>query len=297
MTTGLPVSRASGRHAPSRHRDVVGYYTECASDFVPWSSAGNMHFGFCRPGMDWFDREALLAAMNDEVAGRLGLAAEQPARVIDLGCGSGATLRQVLESRPAWRGIGVTLAPLQVDVARRAAREARLNDRLTVLREDYRRLSFPARRFDGAWAIESSCYGCGYAKADFIREAARVLKPGAKLVVADVFFRDERPLPALLRQLHDRMCDGWELETLARLPSFLRALEARFDAVEVEDVSQRVAASLLHVPAVTARYLWSTSGRALTERQKKHLASPIFAALLGLARDRLGYFLITATRA
>ncbi len=47
----------------------------------------------------------------------------------------------------------------------------------------------------GAYAIESSCHAPGADKDAFIREASRLLGPGARLVVADGFLKNaQRPV-------------------------------------------------------------------------------------------------------
>src|SRR5277367_4831962 len=94
------------------------YYEEAGPDYAAWSHAFNMHFGFFRWGMNPFKREAMLEQMNQEVCARLHLDGESPAgskcvpqRVLDMGCGLGATLRSFARRFPFAELHGITLAP------------------------------------------------------------------------------------------------------------------------------------------------------------------------------------------
>src|SRR5215813_15505592 len=79
------------------------YYEEAGPDYAAWSPHFNMHFGFFRWGMNPFAREAMLEQMNKEIFGRLHLGRESnssSSRVLDMGCGLGATLRSMARRLP-----------------------------------------------------------------------------------------------------------------------------------------------------------------------------------------------------
>src|SRR5258707_2038378 len=76
------------------------YYEEAGPDYAAWSPHFNMHFGFFRQGMNPFNREAMLDQMNREIQHRLHLVRDSPARVLDMGCGLGATLRSFARHLP-----------------------------------------------------------------------------------------------------------------------------------------------------------------------------------------------------
>jgi hypothetical protein len=69
------------------------YYSEAGPDYAAWSSEFNMHFGFYRAGANPLHREAMLEQMNQEVLARLDVDRTAEPRLLDLGCGLGATLR------------------------------------------------------------------------------------------------------------------------------------------------------------------------------------------------------------
>ena len=69
-------------------------------------------------------------------------------RVCDLGCGSGLLGLLLLQRQPELRVTGIDLLPEAVRLARRAAAENGLTDRLTVLLGDLRAPLLPAGGFD-----------------------------------------------------------------------------------------------------------------------------------------------------
>ena len=69
------------------------YYSEAGPDYAAWSREFNMHFGYYRGGANPLQRESMLEQMNVEVLARLHLDDLAEPRLLDLGCGLGATLR------------------------------------------------------------------------------------------------------------------------------------------------------------------------------------------------------------
>src|ERR1700721_58610 len=98
------------------------YYEEAGPDYAAWSACFNMHFGFFRWGMNPFQREAMLEQMNLEVLDRLHLNPEpsacSPARILDMGCGLGATLRSFARRLRGADLNGITLVPWQLEQGR-----------------------------------------------------------------------------------------------------------------------------------------------------------------------------------
>jgi ubiquinone/menaquinone biosynthesis C-methylase UbiE len=266
---------------------LVRYYSEAGPDFAAWSPKFNMHFGYWVWGVNPFNREAMLDRTNAEVARRLDLD-EKPQHVVDLGCGLGATARFLTRLCPQVRVTGVTIVPWQVERARRLSSEA-----VEFVEEDYTATSFATATFDAAYALESSCHAPGRDKAAFIREAHRILKPGARLVVVDGFRKLDTPMCALVRRAYETMCRCYVLEQVAHLESFLRCMEeCGFDDIQVEDASWRAAPSVAHVPWVSLRFLLREARHGLTEQRWNNAVAPVVMALLGMARRRFGYYYI-----
>ncbi|MFV8754567.1 methyltransferase domain-containing protein [Nannocystaceae bacterium ST9] len=276
---------------------IVDYYQRAGGDYAHWSPAMHMHFGYWRRGHWPWQREPMLHALTEAVRERLELTIDQQGRVVDLGCGVGTSARQIASRHGALELLGVTLVPEQAKQGRSLARAAGLDDRVELRVADYRSLPVADASLIGAYAIESSCYDPSGGVA-LIREAARALRPGARLVVADAFRRRAGPLPRHAARCQRGMCEGWVLPGLAALDEFVAALrEAGFTAIEIDDISLRVAPSLLHVPIAVLGFRLGRRGEALDHRRIGNLRAPLWCLATALLAPRhFGYFIVRATR-
>lgn len=280
-------------------REAQAYYTEVAHDYSAWSPAYNMHFGYWHAGLNPLRREGMLDAMNHVVGDALQLDTTRPACVLDLGCGAGATSRTLLQRWPLLHAITVTNVALQNHIAQQLDAGKGIAARVVHLEADYTRTGLPAAQANGAWAVESACHAAGTDKRDFCREAARLLRPGARLVVLDGFLLRERP-GRIAGWLHRLWADSWAVPTLANRDDFLAALRAEgFEQVQFRSLRWRVAPSALHVPFLATRFtlaeLWKARGR-LSAWRRKHIVASYCALLLGLFWRDFDYGMVTAVR-
>ena len=134
----------------------------------------------------WFDRRAegyergldsgWLARMQREALAALELGPQD--RFLDVGCGPGATLRQMASS--IRYGVGVDLSSEMVRRGRGLAHEL---ERVDFCVADSERLPFGAGAFTAVLCSTSFHHYPDPAQA--VREMARVLAPGGRLVIAD----------------------------------------------------------------------------------------------------------------
>ncbi|WP_225784755.1 class I SAM-dependent methyltransferase [Xenophilus sp. Marseille-Q4582] len=280
-------------------RDTQAYFTEVAHDYHAWSPAYNMHFGHWRLGLNPMRREPMLDAMNQVVGDALQLDLSAAACVVDLGCGAGATTRSLLRRWPNLHAVTVTNVAVQNGIAHALDAQAGVADRAVHLEADFTRTGLPAAQADGAYAVESACYAPGFDKRAFCREAARLLKPGARLVVVDGFLLRERP-GRVAGWLHRLWADSWAVPTLARRDDLLAALRAEgFEQVQFRSLRWRIAPSALHVPFLATRFaiaeLWKARGR-LSPWRRKHILASYCALALGMFWRDFAYGRVTAVR-
>ena len=293
--TAKAATATSGASSASFQR----YYEEAGTDYAAWSPRFNMHFGFFRPGMNPFKREAMLEQMNLEVLHRLHLEGKCKARVADMGCGLGASLRSFARQIPDAELLGITLVPWQFEQGCRLNQQCCEGESITLLLGDYERTSQPSESFDAIYAIESSCYGAGANKSAFLREAHRLLRPEGRIVVADGFVGPGRwrgPQEAIYRKL----CECWAIDTLGNIDRFTAELRrVGFRDVAVERVQFRVTPSVLHVPWVTLKFLFTTFAfgrRRMTRARWNNVLAPILLPFVGFPIGPVAYYIVSATR-
>ena len=153
-----------------------------------------------------------------------GLALAPGERLLDLGCGTGVLLERAVRAHPDARACGADLSAEMLGVAR-----ARLNGRAALVRSDAQGLPFR----DGAFAAVATSSALHYWPDPLLalRETARVLRPGGRLVLVDwcADFLRVRAMGLLLRAAR---------RPLGRILTVRRAMEmlgaCGFTGVEAE---------------------------------------------------------------
>ena len=288
------------------------YYEEAGPDYAAWSPHFNMHFGFFRLGMNPFRREAMLEQMNQEILARLDLEravpgcgpdradAHAPARVLDMGCGLGATLRSIAHRLPDAELHGITLVPWQLEQGLQLNRASPEAGRIALALGDYEHTAFLSEHFNAVYAIESSCYAHGANKSAFLQEAHRLLRPGGRIVIADGFLGPGK-LRGPQRRILRTLCDCWAIDTLGDVNQVAQEMERiGFRDIVVEHTQVRVTPSVFHVPWVTLKFLLTAvvfGKRTMTRARWNNLLAPILLPFVGYPLGPMAYYIVTATRA
>jgi cyclopropane fatty-acyl-phospholipid synthase-like methyltransferase len=240
------VHQSSTFHDPK----VVAYYDQTWIDYrLLWLNRKNLsvHFGYA-DATTRGHADALLN-MNRVLADRAGIRPGQ--RVLDAGCGVGGSSLWLAEQRDVYV-VGITPVASQVARARRFAAMRRLGERVAFELADYTNTPFPEASFDVVWALESLCHA--HDKAAFYREAARVLRPGGRLVTAEYIRASRSPRASGERLLHQWLA-GWAIPDLdTRAEHLGNAAAAGFVDVRLEDVTDHTRSSLRRLYHMT---FWS----------------------------------------
>lgn len=224
--------------------------------------------------------QAAAARLLTLVADRAGI--RPGARICDVGCGYGATARVLAEEYGA-RVTGLTLSRAQLEHARGGTSHL---PGVELRLQDWMENDLPSASFDAVLAIESLSHMPD--KGRFFREAARVLKPGGRIVVCAWLAREE-PRGWEVRGLLEPICTEGRLAGLANR-SEVRGLmrDAGLQISSDEDLSRRVAPTW----TISARRLAAGVLRSADYRRfllRSGVVDRVFA--LTVLRIRLAYAL------
>jgi ubiquinone/menaquinone biosynthesis C-methylase UbiE len=115
---------------------------------------------------------------------RVGLShvvVENGATTLDVGCGSGGTIRMLSGALPEGIFYGIDYSATSVAASRRCNARAIQSGRVDVQQADVSRLPFPDGMFDLVTAVETHYYWPDLLAC--MREILRVLKPAGRVVV------------------------------------------------------------------------------------------------------------------
>jgi cyclopropane fatty-acyl-phospholipid synthase-like methyltransferase len=160
--------------------------------------------------------------------------------VLDAGCGVGGS-SVWLAKNIGCKATGITLSEKQAMQAAQYATAQGVADLASFAVNDYTNTGYPEKSFSVVWAVETVCHARD--KSDFLREAARVLKPGGRLIMAD-FFKKEG-LAGKDAQMIKDWANGWAVDDYATREEFERLLQSEgFTNVRIIDASEAVMPSI-----------------------------------------------------
>ena len=151
------------------------------------------------------------AAMARHVADEAGIGRGD--RVVDVGCGYGATARLIASER------GATVTGLTLSAAQAAAAPPAEGVEIRV--RDWLDNGLPDASFDAAIAIESLSHMPDKPRA--FAELARVVRPGGRVAILDWLTRPQ-PRPLETRLLLRPICEEGHLPSMHSAPEYSRLL-------------------------------------------------------------------------
>jgi cyclopropane fatty-acyl-phospholipid synthase-like methyltransferase len=175
----------------------------------------NFHFGYWDGPSDGSSVEEATDRFTDLLAERLVVGSGDV--VLDVGCGVGRPALRVASLTGA-RVVGVTISRQQVEQAGELARVAGMGGRVVFEYGDGMALRFGVGSFDAVLALESIVH---MDRVRALGEMARVLKPGGRLVLTDVFTLDDDAPPV---SSADSAADSGQSED-PEISSWLRTMD------------------------------------------------------------------------
>ncbi len=178
-------------------------------------------------------------------------------RVVDIGCGYGATAQLMADEFGAEvTGMTISEAQYAIAQARAAAHQAQPSQEPrptnpTYTFGDWLTNTLPADSFDAAIAIESSEH---MDKPGFFAQARRVLRSGGRLVV-NAWLSREAPTRNQVRWLIEPICREGRMPHLGTESDYRRlAAEAGFRVEKFQDVTRQIARTW---PMIVRVFLWN----------------------------------------
>jgi tocopherol O-methyltransferase len=226
----------------SAYQDVTQYYDRNTPRFLRFSrGSGALHRKLWPPEVR-NEAEALLyvnSIILDILKNALGDMILPPdgkdsrgksrTRIIDLGCGVGGTVFWLADRIDA-EFVGITISPVQAEIARNSAGLRDLHRRCSFQKADM--LDFePEGRFHGAVAVESFSHGRD--AAGFFKQASHLLLKGGVLILIDDVRTESRERHTRDGTWTRRFARGWHLHSLMSVDHITQcALESGLHLIE-----------------------------------------------------------------
>lgn len=211
---------------------------------------GQIHVGYWTDPHDTSPFERAAARLTSLMAA--ALEAGPGARVLDLGCGPGATAIQVARETGA-RVTGVSISKAEIGLATGLAEAESMADQVKFLHADALDLPFEAASFDAVLAAETIPHFPDRARA--LRECARVLRPGGRLVLTDNIRRGPLEIDPAEEEAFVKAMAAWRMAPMVRLEDYPGlALQAGLAIDELADLTEHTKQSFRWLYVATREY-------------------------------------------
>ncbi|MBB6421397.1 cyclopropane-fatty-acyl-phospholipid synthase family protein [Streptomyces sp. AK010] len=226
---------ASGPHSPVvPDPDDVDDFYDRNNRVLTELFGGSIHYGYWHGPNDISGLEVAGARMTDEVLDRLDV---QPGmKVLDLGCGTGGPGVRLAKWSDA-DITGISVSAQDVALASQRARDEGVADRIRFQQANATRMPFEDGTFDRVLALESVVHITDRVRA--LKEIARVLKPGGRVVLTDYIVLGPEIEDEDKRAATAQILSAMRTAPMVRAdayPGFLAA--AGLTAVEITDITE-----------------------------------------------------------
>ncbi len=237
-------------------QSITKYYENNRFTFrYLWNSRQTqaIHFGYYDEKAT--KHEAALANMNRKLAELADISSSD--RILDAGCGIGGSAIWLAKEIGCVVD-GIVLVKSQAEEGRQNIQKTGLDHKIAIYEGDYNQTPFEDGQFDVIWALESHCHTDQ--KAAFYREAARLLKKGGRLVMADLFLSP--PLSITDENKLKLGLTHWAIPNLDDINAHRTyATRAGFADFDIQNINPHVQRSLRN--AYEHAQKWSSTARFL----------------------------------
>jgi cyclopropane fatty-acyl-phospholipid synthase-like methyltransferase len=235
---------------PGLQADTAKHYDDCYHDYLlAWCNLDNLalHYGYWEELKPYQQHQALL---NKNRILYESARIQASDKVLDAGCGIGGSSIWIAKQYGN-TVTGITISSKQAMYAQQHARRHGVADRVSFQVADFCATPYADASFDVVWALESSCHALN--KADFLREAYRVLRPGGRLVVCDGFLL-QRQFSEVQWQAVVTCLNGWAVPNLCSRQEFTELLtNQHFQGIQCQDITAQTLPSADYMYKVAKR--------------------------------------------
>lgn len=259
---------------PNDKRRIVEHY-DFVSPYYHSLWGEHIHHGYWIRGDE--SKELAQVQLTEHLAELAGLSIG--AELLDIGCGFGGSSLFLAKKYEA-RATGITISPVQVEMAQRAAAAAQLDAQFLLM--DAEALTF-TKQFDLLWSVESISHY--HDRRKFFLNAVRFLKPGGAFALTD-WFKRAGLSPAETRKFVRPIEQGMfiELESMGDYESYL--VESGLEIVHRQDLSKQCSRSWdIGLNIIGDKSFWS-----LAAKQGRHFVTYLRAFRAIQAGYRSGNF-------
>ncbi|HYG80256.1 MAG TPA: methyltransferase domain-containing protein [Pyrinomonadaceae bacterium] len=267
--------------------DVVRDHYDRLSIFYRALWGDHIHHGY------WEDGESPAEAQVKLVE-RLAARARIPrgSRALDVGCGVGGSSFWLARNLGC-SVLGLTISPVQVEMATKKARAEGLDSLVRFEVADANHLRLDAESFDVVWVIECSEHLAD--KARFIDSCARALRPGGVLALCAWLTAADLSAPGHARLVAE-VCRGMLCPQLASRRDYTGWMrQSGFTRVEAEEITRNVEETWTRCASIASRPQIKALLRAFDERTRRFVEA--FAAIRqAYAEGAMAYGMFTARK-
>ena len=238
---------------PLRHNDKrkIAEHYDFVSPYYQSLWGNHIHHGYWIRGDESKERAQL--QLMEHLAELANI--QTGCTVLDIGCGFGGSSIYLAQKYQA-SATGITISPVQVEMARKAAAAVHLDARFLLM--DAEALDFP-QPFDLLWSVESISHYHDH--RSFFANAVRFLKPGGIFALTD-WFKKPGLSPAQEQKFIEPIDRGMfiDLETMDDYESHLVA--SGLEVIHRQDLTRQCAKSWdLGLDMIRDKSLWALAAK------------------------------------